>query len=380
MISIPGRIPIHIHPLFWVLIILIGWLSSESLQGTAIWAGVIFVSVLIHEYGHALAALVCRQEAEINLIGLGGMTRRQGPPISLLQEFFIVLSGPLAGFGLYFLALKGTHVFANTPYHGTYYAFQAAAWVNLYWTILNLLPILPLDGGNLLRIILERLFGLRGVKIALLISIVLGSIFGLFFIFVQAIFAGAIFFMLAFESFQTWSQVRNLRSHDADVELQQLLRDAQADLEQGREQEAMDKLVRIRDQTKEGVLFIFAMELIARLDAQQGQLKQAYETLLPLEKKLSPEYLRLLHQLAYRLEEWEAALKIGDRAYRISHSVETAILNAIVYAILGKAKPSVGWLRCAIQSGFSQLNEIVKSREFDAIRATPEFQELISRK
>lgn len=380
MISIPGRIPIHIHPLFWGLILLIGWLSSESLQGTAIWALVIFVSVLVHEYGHAFAALACGQKAEINLIGLGGMTSREGPPISLLQEFIIVLCGPLAGFALYFLAAQGEVIFAKTPYHSVHYAFAAAARVNLFWTILNLLPIMPLDGGNLLRIVLEKLFGLRGVKIALLLSVILGAIFGLLCFFIQAIFAGSIFFLLAFESFQTWSQIKNLKSHDADIALQQLLRDAQKDLEEGRNDEAMAKLIEVKDQTQEGVLFILATELIARLYAQEGQMKEAYEMLLPYYTKISPEYLRLLQQIAYRLQEWETAIKVGDRAYQKSPTIETAVLNAIVYAILGKPKPSVGWLRCAIESGFSQLHEVTNSREFDAIRRSQEFQELISKK
>ncbi len=105
MISIPVRIPINIHAFFWVLILMIGWLNSGSIPGTAIWAAVILVSVLIHEYGHAITAVAFGQIAEINLVGLGGITRRSGGgDLPRWRDFLIVLNGPLAGFALFFLS------------------------------------------------------------------------------------------------------------------------------------------------------------------------------------------------------------------------------------------------------------------------------------
>ena len=50
-------IPLTIHPSFWLVALLIGWLSSASVGDAAIWVIVILVSLLIHEYGHALTAL-----------------------------------------------------------------------------------------------------------------------------------------------------------------------------------------------------------------------------------------------------------------------------------------------------------------------------------
>ncbi|MBS0653626.1 MAG: stage IV sporulation protein FB, partial [Verrucomicrobia bacterium] len=56
MITIPGKIPISIYPTFWLFAALIGYMNSMSLIGTVIWIGIIFVSVLFHEFGHALTA------------------------------------------------------------------------------------------------------------------------------------------------------------------------------------------------------------------------------------------------------------------------------------------------------------------------------------
>src|ERR1700727_855793 len=101
MLKFPGKIPVLVHPLFWVLAFLIGWLNTSSILLTLVWVGIIVISVLIHELGHALTAVAFGQQAQIELMGFGGLThRRGGKKLKLWQEFLIVLNGPLAGFAL----------------------------------------------------------------------------------------------------------------------------------------------------------------------------------------------------------------------------------------------------------------------------------------
>src|SRR6187399_803252 len=100
MITIPGKIPVHIYPIFWLLALLIGWLYSFTILGAVILGFVVFISVLVHEYGHALSALAFGQQSFIELVGLGGVTQRQGKRLSLGKEFIIILNGPLAGLAL----------------------------------------------------------------------------------------------------------------------------------------------------------------------------------------------------------------------------------------------------------------------------------------
>ena len=82
MITFSGKIPIHIHPFFFVIVALIGWMNSYTVFGVAIWAIVIVISLLVHEFGHALTALFFGQQAEISLAGLGGMTSRSGEKLA----------------------------------------------------------------------------------------------------------------------------------------------------------------------------------------------------------------------------------------------------------------------------------------------------------
>lgn len=373
MISIPGRIPIYIFPFFWFLILMIGWLNSASIVGTLIWSAVILVSVLIHEYGHAVTALAFGQQAEINLVGLGGLTKRQGPKLARWKEFIIVLNGPLAGFMIFIIAYQLIG-FVGEKKPILIYALEVAINVNLFWTLLNLLPVLPLDGGHLLRILLEGAFGLRGIKVSFFISIILASLIGFYFFFIQQILMGALFFMLAFESYRAWADVKSIDPQDSDQQLQTLVKEGIEKLKEGYPQEALEKFTFVRQQAPKGMLYVTATQYAARILAEQGNLKQAYDWLYPLKNRLPIDYLRLLQQIAYRVQEWEEAAAIGQEAYQQEPSIDTALINALSYGIMGKATPAVGWLRCAVQLGLPNVQQVIQKREFDVIRESDVFQ------
>ena len=64
--------PVRVHPFFWLVAALLG-LGDGRPQPVVIWVGVVFVSVLVHELGHALAARYFRWPASIVLYGGGGL-------------------------------------------------------------------------------------------------------------------------------------------------------------------------------------------------------------------------------------------------------------------------------------------------------------------
>jgi stage IV sporulation protein FB len=186
-------IPVRIHPFFWVIMLLLGPLRSgpKPLVARIVAA---LVSILMHELGHAAAMRSFGIYPSIVLYGMGGLTipgaasyrsREPGPNGRVL----ISIAGPAAGFGLdaiLYAILKfagyGIDVAVGLPYvvaievrrlivfdgltFFVYYLFV----VNILWGLINLLPILPLDGGQIAREVCQQASPAYGARVALVVS------------------------------------------------------------------------------------------------------------------------------------------------------------------------------------------------------------------
>jgi Zn-dependent protease len=141
--------PVIVQPGFYVLAGVYGLFGLQAQQ--PIWSifsfiCVVFVSILIHELGHALS---CRRFSlevlQIELHGFGGHVLRR--PGTNWQNLFVCLAGPGAGilFGLLVFGLARSGAGSmSTPIQ---VVVGQILWVNIGWSILNLLPVVPLDGG-----------------------------------------------------------------------------------------------------------------------------------------------------------------------------------------------------------------------------------------
>jgi len=170
-------IPVRIEPLFWIASVLLAYGLGDA-RLILMWVAVVLVSVLVHELGHALALKLFGQPSSIVLHGFGGLTtspRRLGRARSIA----VSLAGPVAALGLLgipalllrdsgwgtqleFDYALGDQVFGLWP------VLFFAAYVNLWWSVANLLPIRPLDGGN----VLTELVGLQRAR---LVSVAVGG-------------------------------------------------------------------------------------------------------------------------------------------------------------------------------------------------------------
>jgi Zn-dependent protease len=121
------------------------------------WLVVVFISVLLHELGHALVARRFGLSPQITLYSMGGLTSwSEVTEIPPLKHVAISLAGPAAGFLLGgVLLLAGPPLLTAVPSELLTVAYQDLLWVNIGWGVFNLFPILPLDGGHVL-LTLER--------------------------------------------------------------------------------------------------------------------------------------------------------------------------------------------------------------------------------
>ena len=376
MITIPGKIPISIRPLFWLVAFFIGWLWTMSLTGAFIALFVIFFSVLIHEFGHALTACAFKQKTRIELAAFGGFTYREGGRLKLWKEFIVVLNGPIAGF-LLFLAAYFTYRLFPIQNEMVSFMLKFTYMANFFWTIINLIPVMPLDGGHLLSIILEAIFGFKGIKAAIIIGLVIAVSISIFFFATGMFLVGALFLILTFESFRSLRYYRIFKEEDRNTDLQELLKSADIDLDNGNNQAALEKLEKVRSSVKEGILYTIAVQRIAEIFRIEERYDEAYQMLLPIHKRLSGENLSSFQFLAHMNGDYEMVTEVGNKCYQDNPSYNTALLNAIAFAALEKPEPACGWLECALREGLPSIKDALSHPEFDAIRDDPRFQKFL---
>lgn len=372
-----SHISLKVRPTFFLVAGLLGFLSAGDLLGTLIWVVIIFVSVLFHEFGHALAALMFGRQPHIELVAFGGVTYHDGSHLSWGKQFLIVLNGPFFGFLLYLASAALLKVPAFSQ--GLLFPILSLMkGVNLFWTVLNLLPVLPLDGGQLLRLILEACLGSRGVKYALGTSLAVAFLISGYFFFAQSFLIGALFFLLGFQSFDALRKVWNLSAEDTSDTFKDLFISAENKLKEGKKEEALSLFETLKEKTHEGILHIGAIQYLAFLYEEKGEDEKSYSLLAPIENDLEDNAKCLLHKVAFSKRDFPLVIKLAGPCFQSFPFPEVALRSACAHAALGEVEPAVGWLKTLQELGVSNLRDLLQAKEFDPIRSSSLFLEFCS--
>jgi Zn-dependent protease len=231
-----GNIPVRVHLSFLITTVILQMNAIQDLRTVAMWLGIVFVSILVHELGHALAGKAFGLAPEIDLHGMGGTTSwSAGRKLSHGKSILVSLAGPGLGMlfgGALWLVATQTPLLrvdgpALEPSEGQKLAAQAfgmALVVNVGWGVFNLLPILPLDGGNVLRSLLNLATKDRGERPARIVGIVLGLAVGIgAYLWLGSWWIALLGALFAVQNFRV---LRDLGARDADRALAQPLEDA----------------------------------------------------------------------------------------------------------------------------------------------------------
>lgn len=176
-------VPVEIQPWFWLGAAMLSGAFSGNPTREEFLLSLLFIiaatiSILVHEFGHALVGRrLGGGRARIVLWALGGLAYNEGGRFTRSGRFWMIAAGPGAGFALFFLAFLILAI-AFGPQDATVFtAFELFhvrtqgisprmmeflttnfplmklagdfLWINFWWGILNLLPVLPLDGGRI---------------------------------------------------------------------------------------------------------------------------------------------------------------------------------------------------------------------------------------
>lgn len=166
-------IPVDLHWSF-LLLAVVGLGSTAMASGpAAAFTGALplialFVSVVLHELGHALAARGFGLKTDgITLYPFGGVARIRAQGMTATSEFVVALAGPAVNLGLATVAGLVWLVFPQS-------ALLVFAGLNVGMAVFNLIPAYPMDGGRVLRALLAGALGyVDGSKVAFTIGQVL---------------------------------------------------------------------------------------------------------------------------------------------------------------------------------------------------------------
>lgn len=185
--------------------------DGDPLPVALLWIPTLFFSILIHELGHAaMIGALGFGRSVIVLGGFGGVTtnQRQARP---WQNLLISLAGPVVGAAF---ALLLALLFMNVGFLST--DRMMSEWIplmiraNIAWAIFNLLPIVPLDGGQVLRSLTSMFASDKSSFVATtwISMICAGLLIVVSLAYWKSMFSATIAFMLFLQNFQSWSAYR----------------------------------------------------------------------------------------------------------------------------------------------------------------------------
>jgi len=208
-------IPVTITPFFWVMAGILGfsWLKVEpgGPANLVAWMLCVLVSILLHEFGHALTMRAFGHRPEVVLHHFGGYATYRGRAQETpWKSLLITMAGPGVQLVLWAILFFGVvpwlKATGRMPQSGTPLdaVLVSLLYINLFWPIINLIPVLPLDGGRILWALLAMAGARNAVDWTMRVSVVVGVGFAVVCLLMLGSFlAGAMFAFMAMDNYQS---------------------------------------------------------------------------------------------------------------------------------------------------------------------------------
>lgn len=183
-----GETVVRIHVTLVVLLAWYAWggwrvAGAQGAVDQLLFIALLFLSVLLHEFGHIRAARHYGiPTPDVILTPIGGVARIARMPDKPIQELVIALAGPLVTLAIAVLLGAAILLTSGSTALAPRSAYDVSLWSALLWTnvillVFNLIPAFPMDGGRVLRAVLASRIGMvRGTRIAARVGQVLAVV------------------------------------------------------------------------------------------------------------------------------------------------------------------------------------------------------------
>jgi Zn-dependent protease len=436
-------IPVKVQPYFFLVVGFLGYARGGPFEFLVEWIIVVFISILAHEFGHALTVRAFGMSPQILIYGFGGVTSwTDEKGVSPLKHIAISLAGPFAGFlfgGVVYLSNEALpDLFADRFGAQTYVDLL---FVNLGWGIFNLLPILPLDGGNVAFSIEQWVTKKRRGVITRGVSLLVAGVVGLWALSVGWMW---VVFLMAIFSWNNGSALFQLLQYDRDGRMRPLLDHAREAVKTDdgatAVQLAKEALNSARSvEMKEEAQRILLQGLILGADTEQAkkeadrlqavyghtallralagfereQLPRAIpvieysyatapspdlnftfanaliiagrfqEAASLIAQQGQPQYAagayKMLQAAAFHSGEFELSAEAGRQAFERTREPEVAYNIACAEARASRADEALAWIERAVEAGYRNGAALASDSDLEALRSRPEFELICGR-
>jgi stage IV sporulation protein FB len=240
--------PVRVSPFFWLVAGILGHQNAVAVDSIfaeqspsvgvllLIWMAAVFLSILIHELGHAFTMRRFGMSASIVLYYMGGLAIPDagqsfmrsmrisrggeqilisiaGPAAQLLLAALIILGVRLSGHRFQFV-IWPVDLFIPPPAGQPLPSVGLEALLffltmpSIMWALLNLLPIFPLDGGQISRELFMMWSGNKGFHDSLVLSLIVAALGALYFFSTGSPFNAILFISLAVANYQLLQAMR----------------------------------------------------------------------------------------------------------------------------------------------------------------------------
>lgn len=416
-----GGIPVKVDPSFWIIMGLFGLQRAVVGGGLDLfvvveWIALVFVGILVHELGHAVAFRSFGRTPSVVLYAMGGLTSADGR-LSPGRRLVSTLAGPAVGMvlggavvlaaqagaipGAERLAGAGTLDLVLFSLGGPLVADGMVelvvldlVFINVGWGLLNLVPLFPLDGGQSLEALLQLLRIPLAEHITSVVSVTVAAGAGWWAAQNQQIFLLLIAGFLGLVNLRRLGALRRGEPAAAPSpapsdgagpfvtpQLQRTMGMAEKALEGGRPGEAVELVAqeyRLRPSAAAGEAYAAVLTRARDLDEAEQLVAQDHRT-------LSSQALATLAALLVAGGRYEAALRAaeagwnadadGNREGHWHHAVSAAAARAGLRDVDG----AVRWLYTAADRGWSDQRRLESDPVFAEVRADPRIADILTR-
>lgn len=431
-------IPVKIEPAFFIITFFLGTGRGASLALIVEWMVVVLISVLLHELGHALTAKLFKLNPSISLYGMGGLTYWNAQfVVTPVRQLMITLAGPVAGFVFGLIVFLIGPIDPSSPMLVS--AYDDLLWVNIGWGVFNLLPMLPMDGGNVLATLETWIRGKQSRVVSHSISLMLALGFFALALSFKLFWVGL---LAAWFGYSNGAALVNWYKSRHDVKYSDELESAQQSLDRHDYEGALDKsrqvLERARSREIQSAATGYKIFALLRLD----RFKEAREEITKFEGLYgaAPYFNGLLHYRqkqyaeavpylqkafeqtsdsnvavmlteslsrakrftealefldsdlvseqkfalavniqseAFSANEFESSAAAGAVAYQINQQATVAYNNACAFSRAGEVTKGLYWLELAINSGFNDRTHLTTDPDLELLRQASGFASLL---